>query len=142
VTEGKVVDATGHITDLPAADDRSGSYTEDMKKDIEAHKSEIDADKVEKIAESEVIQAPTFKEALGVTFSLQCLLLAAPYACSFGGELAINSILGAYYNKNFPHLGQTNSGRWAAMFGLVNVIFRPAGGIVCIPVLKMQMRSN
>lgn len=47
-----------------------------------------------------------------------------------GGELAINSIIGSYYFKNFPDLGQTLSGRWAAMFGLLNVLFRPAGGIV------------
>src|SRR6201747_1771015 len=48
-------------------------------------------------AASEVIVAPTFKEAVGVLFSLQTLALAAPYACSFGGELAINSIIGSYY---------------------------------------------
>lgn len=46
-----------------------------------------------------------------VVFSLQALMLGAPYACSFGGELAINSILGAYYAKNFPDLGQTKSGQ-------------------------------
>ncbi|CAI4215521.1 unnamed protein product [Parascedosporium putredinis] len=70
------------------------------------------------------------EKTLHVIFSLQSLALAAPYACSFGGELAINSIIGSYYFKNFPDLGQTLSGRWAAMFGLLNVLFRPAGGIV------------
>ena len=35
-------------------------------------------------AEGEVIVTPTFKEAMGVVFSLQTLALAAPYACSFG----------------------------------------------------------
>jgi NNP family nitrate/nitrite transporter-like MFS transporter len=35
-------------------------------------------------AEGEVIVVPTFKEAVGVLFSLQTLALAAPYACSFG----------------------------------------------------------
>ena len=78
----------------------------------------------------ETIQAPTLKEALPVIFSLQTLFLASGYVCSFGGELAINSILGAYYMKNFPSLGQTLSGRWASMFGLLNVISRPAGGFV------------
>ena len=47
-----------------------------------------------------------------------------------GGELAINSIIGSYYFKNFPPLGQTRSGQWAAMFGLLNVLFRPAGGMI------------
>jgi NNP family nitrate/nitrite transporter-like MFS transporter len=134
VVEGRIVDATGHITDLPIADDKSsGSDVGEMKKDVEANMSEADAERIEKIAESEVIQAPTLKEAMEVTFSLQCLLLSAAYMCSFGGELAINSVLGAYYSKNFPHLGQTRSGQWAAMFGLLNAVFRPVGGIVCIP---------
>ncbi|RHZ62509.1 hypothetical protein CDV55_105058 [Aspergillus turcosus] len=79
---------------------------------------------------SEVIQKPTFGEALRVIFCLPTLAVALQYACSFGAELAINSILGAYYLKNFPSLGQTKSGRWAAMFGLVNVVFRPAGGFI------------
>lgn len=79
---------------------------------------------------NEVVVAPTAREALRVIFSLQTLALAAPYACTFGGELAINSIIGSYYLKNFPQLNQTGSGRWAAMFGLLNVLFRPLGGIV------------
>jgi NNP family nitrate/nitrite transporter-like MFS transporter len=82
------------------------------------------------LANNEMIQKPTVREALRVIFSLPTLALALPYACSFGAELAINSILGAYYLKNFPNLGQTKSGRWAAMFGLVNVVFRPAGGFI------------
>jgi NNP family nitrate/nitrite transporter-like MFS transporter len=87
-------------------------------------------------AEGEVIVAPTTKELLSVVFSLQTLALALPYACSFGGELAINSILGSYYLKNFPKLGQTGSGRWAAMFGLLNVFFRPLGGVVADLIYK------
>jgi NNP family nitrate/nitrite transporter-like MFS transporter len=77
-----------------------------------------------------VVVPPTFKKILHVATSKHSLALALPYACSFGGELAINSILGAYYFKNFPELGQTKSGQWAAMFGLLNVFFRPAGGII------------
>lgn len=40
------------------------------------------------------------------------------------------TISGAYYLRNFPYLGQTGSGRWAAMFGLLNVVTRPLGGVV------------
>ncbi|KAH8587410.1 major facilitator superfamily domain-containing protein [Bisporella sp. PMI_857] len=101
--------------------------TEKIPIDPEANRDQATA---QVVAAAEVIVAPTFKEALSVVFSLQTLALAAPYACSFGGELAINSIIGSYYLKNFPKLGQTGSGRWAAMFGLLNVIFRPAGGVV------------
>lgn len=81
-------------------------------------------------ARAEIIKAPTFREALPVIFSLQTLTLTMAYFCSFGGELALNSVLGAYYLKNFPKLGQTLSGRWASMYGLLNVITRPAGGFV------------
>ncbi|CCX12218.1 major facilitator superfamily domain-containing protein [Pyronema domesticum] len=127
--EGTIVDTTGNITDhLPVSSSTSGKSSFVDKDDLEAASTrskqhELTAARIERIAESEVIHAPTFKESLGVMFSLQALLLSAPYACSFGGELAINSILGAYYSKNFPHLGQTKSGQWAAMFGLLNVFF-------------------
>lgn len=57
------------------------------------------------------------------------MALAIPYACSFGSELAINSMLGSYYTEQFPHMSQTKSGQWAAMFGLLNVVCRPAGGL-------------
>ncbi|KAI9038805.1 MFS transporter [Aspergillus affinis] len=79
---------------------------------------------------NDAIVAPTRKEALKVIFSLSTAAVAIPYACSFGSELAINSILGEFYSENFPHMSQTQSGRWAAMFGLLNVIFRPAGGFI------------
>ncbi|EPS25438.1 hypothetical protein PDE_00371 [Penicillium oxalicum 114-2] len=78
----------------------------------------------------DTVVAPTRKEALSVAFSLPTVALAVPYACSFGSELAINSILGTYFEKNFPHMGQTKTGQWAAMFGLLNVVFRPVGGLL------------
>jgi NNP family nitrate/nitrite transporter-like MFS transporter len=81
-------------------------------------------------AQGEVIVKPSFKEAMHVVLSIQTLMLAFCYFCSFGAELAINSILGSYYLKNFPKLGQTGTGRWAAMFGLLNVVFRPCGGLI------------
>ncbi|KAL4959044.1 MFS transporter [Aspergillus stella-maris] len=77
-----------------------------------------------------VIEAPTAKRYLSIAIDPSTLAVALPYACSFGAELAINSVLGAYYLLNFPSLGQTQSGRWASMFGLVNVVFRPMGGFI------------
>lgn len=47
-----------------------------------------------------------------------------------GAELVIDSNIGSYYYKNFPPLGQTGSGNWSAMFGLLNILFRPAGGLI------------
>ena len=89
----------------------------------------------------EVVVKPTLKEGLKVMFSLQTLMLCSGYFCSFGGELAINSILGAYYLKNFPYLGQTQSGRWAAMFGLLNIVTRPLGGFIADLIYKVTGRN-
>jgi NNP family nitrate/nitrite transporter-like MFS transporter len=81
-------------------------------------------------AQREIVVAPSFKEAMHVILSLQTLFHCATYICSFGGELAINSYIASYFLKNFPYLGQTGSGRWGSMFGLLNVITRPLGGVV------------
>ncbi|MCJ1351352.1 MAG: hypothetical protein MMC33_001336 [Icmadophila ericetorum] len=81
-------------------------------------------------AKGEIVVKPNLKEASRVVFSMQTLVVAGHYFCSFGAELSINSILGAYYLENFKYLGQTGSGRWAAMFGLLNIVFRPIGGIL------------
>lgn len=80
-------------------------------------------------ARGEIVLTPTF-ETIKVVYQPQTLVLAFCYFCSFGTELAVNSILGNYYQKNFKSLGQTSSGRWAAMFGLLNIVTRPAGGII------------
>jgi NNP family nitrate/nitrite transporter-like MFS transporter len=82
------------------------------------------------VIDKETIIPPTLSEATQVMFNLSTFSLAATYACTFGAELALDSILGSYYSANFPHLGQTESGKWAAMFGLLNVIFRPLGGYI------------
>ncbi|MCJ1253502.1 hypothetical protein MMC24_001314 [Lignoscripta atroalba] len=94
------------------------------------HEAQLGEQQLLDTARGEVVVKPTFKEAMTVVFSLQTLVVCGAYFCSFGAELAINSILGSYYAANFPRLGQTGSGRWAAMFGLLNIFFRPAGGII------------
>ncbi|KAF2875159.1 major facilitator superfamily domain-containing protein [Massariosphaeria phaeospora] len=125
-----IVTTTGGLTDKPT--DGSISSNDDKKThanptDIESGSGEVQIiDEVQ----HEVIQKPSLKEGLKVLMSLQTLMLCSGYVCSFGGELAINSILGTYYLKNFPTLGQTQSGRWAAMFGLLNILSRPAGGFI------------
>lgn len=80
----------------------------------------------------EVVEKPSLRTALPLIFSWQALMLALPYACSFGGELAVNSILSSWYLQHFAHLGwsQTHSGQVAAIFGLLNVVTRPAGGFL------------
>ncbi|KAI5861718.1 nitrate transporter [Durotheca rogersii] len=81
-------------------------------------------------ARGEVVQKPTWGMAVRVSTSPQTVFQVLTYVCSFGGELAINSVLGAYYAKNFPGLGQTTASNWAAMFGFLNLATRPLGGVV------------
>lgn len=140
-----VVSATGGLADKPS-DMTTGSISStDEKKHKPAAHSDIESatGEVQVIDETqhEIVVKPTLKEATKVILSPQTLMLCAGYVCSFGGELAINSILGSYYLKNFPNLGQTNSGRWAAMFGLLNVITRPLGGFTGDLIYKWTNHS-
>ncbi|KAL9610904.1 MAG: hypothetical protein Q9167_004414 [Letrouitia subvulpina] len=138
---GVVVDVPGEFTDKQNASStpsRHGSTEEKLGFEASAPKQPVTSDREAQIGEQqmldtargEVVVKPTLKEAGSVIFSLQTLNQAGCYFCSFGAELAINSILGAYYVKNFPALKQTGSGNWAAMFGLLNVVFRPLGGVI------------
>jgi NNP family nitrate/nitrite transporter-like MFS transporter len=131
---GGVVDVPGVIGEKQRGSDAATNHSDEDKKaqlehygDGEAH---IGAEQMIEAAKGEVIQKPTFKEAMNVVFSMQTLVTGACYFCSFGAELAINSILGNYYKRNFPKLGLQGEGNWAAMFGLLNVVFRPLGGVV------------
>jgi len=137
---GHKVTRNGSISATPAAHSThaTDSKTDDFKsKELSGHTSSNDELETQ-VGDTQVvdqythetIRAPTFKDTLKIFASPQSIALAACYFCSFGSELAINSILGSYYAVNFPSLGQTRSGQWAAMFGLLNVIFRPLGGVV------------
>lgn len=77
----------------------------------------------------ELVEKPTIQGSTRVITSLSTWALLVAYFCSFGTELSVNSILRAY-NKRFPFLGQTGSGNWAAMFGILKPVFRPMGGII------------
>ncbi|KAH8648987.1 major facilitator superfamily domain-containing protein [Tricladium varicosporioides] len=135
-----VVDVPGNITDKKETGVTTPTSATEKRIDEEAdlakakhgsfnHEATMSEQQMLDSARGEVVVKPSFKEAMNVVFSPQTLVVAACYFCSFGAELAINSILGAYYLKNFPKLGQTGTGQWAAMFGLLNVAFRPLGGI-------------
>jgi NNP family nitrate/nitrite transporter-like MFS transporter len=94
------------------------------------HEAPITEEEAVRTLQGEVVQAPTTKEFIKVCTSPSTLALALPYFCSFGAELAINGVLANYYLVNFPKLGQTGTGRWAAMFGLLNIVTRPLGGFI------------
>ncbi|KKY17529.1 putative nitrate transporter [Phaeomoniella chlamydospora] len=136
---------TANIVDAPqdsvlskySVDGNPGTNGADEKLNYDAkpanygdHEAQLPPQTLLDTARGEVIVKPTLKEAAKVTISPQTLVTAGCYFCTFGAELAINSILGSYFLKNFKSLGQTGSGRWAAMFGLLNVVFRPIGGLV------------
>lgn len=78
----------------------------------------------------EVPPKPSLKDSLRALCCIQTVMLAAPYACSFGGELAMVSILSSWYQQKFPGWGQTKAGQVAAAFGAFNVVCRPLGGFL------------
>uniref|UniRef100_A0A0K3C6Y1 BY PROTMAP: gi/647394654/emb/CDR35887.1/ RHTO0S01e09428g1_1 [Rhodosporidium toruloides] n=1 Tax=Rhodotorula toruloides TaxID=5286 RepID=A0A0K3C6Y1_RHOTO len=60
---------------------------------------------------------------------LQTLMLAAAYASTFGTTLISNSILVDWYMSKFGWQ-QGEASKWAALFGLLNVVARPFGGLM------------
>ena len=62
----------------------------------------------------ELVEKPTVQRSAKAVSSLPTLTLAVTYFCTFGLELSVNSILGAYYANNFPRLGETGSGSWVS----------------------------
>ncbi|CAN8098918.1 unnamed protein product [Discula destructiva] len=94
------------------------------------HEAHLPKEEMVRIAQGEVVVKPTPREILRVAVSPQSWTLFLGYACSFGGELAINSVLSSFYLQNFPYLGQTGATKWAAMFGFLNFVTRPLGGII------------
>ncbi|KAL4972658.1 major facilitator superfamily domain-containing protein [Aspergillus desertorum] len=130
-SEQNIVDLSSHPIESSA---NSVNLSTDEKKAVRPEITDSEAQVQVRPGQIEstdaVIEAPTVKRYLSIALDPSALAVAFPYACSFGAELAINSILGAYYLLNFPQLGQTQSGRWASMFGLVNVVFRPMGGFI------------
>ncbi|KAF2737898.1 nitrate transporter CrnA [Polyplosphaeria fusca] len=127
-----VVTVPGQIGDAPAAPTEKRSVSEDDEKPHGWKDNEVQATDQEMLdtARGEVIQKPSFKEVVRVMFSPQTLVTGGCYFCTFGAELAINSILGNYYSKNFKNLNLQQSGNWAAMFGLLNGVTRPLGGYI------------
>lgn len=78
----------------------------------------------------ELVEKPTVQNSAKALSCLPTMTLVVAYFCSFGIELSVNSILGAFYDQQFPSLGQTGSGKYAAIFGVLNAVFRPIGGIL------------
>ena len=114
--------ASDHSTEL--------DYFPGRKQEEEQEETALNEQDLLNAASWELVEKPTYHGSIKALISLPTLTLIVAYFCTFGTELAVNSFLGAYYLKNFKHLGQTGSGRWAAMYGLLNAVFRPMGGLI------------
>ncbi|ETN39387.1 uncharacterized protein HMPREF1541_05610 [Cyphellophora europaea CBS 101466] len=123
------IKATSHDSGTASPDDMEKGTPRKLSAHAD-HEASLTEQQMIDTARGEIIQPPTWTQMIRVMFQPQTLVLAFCYFNSFGAELAINSVLGAYYQHNFPSLGQTHSGQWAAMFGLLNVVTRPLGGII------------
>lgn len=79
----------------------------------------------------EIIEDPSFTEFLKVTFHYRTMLTALPYITTFGGELAVESVLSALYvQRSHGTWSQSYAGSWGSMLGLLNVVTRPLGGFI------------
>ena len=127
----------------PTIDSSPSGSEEDDKKDVLPgngtgfldHEAHLTAEQMMDTAKGEVIRKPNAREVAHVFLSPQSFVTAACYFCSFGAELAINGILGQWYMAPATfgtkhRLSLQEAGNWAAMFGLLNVVFRPLGGFV------------
>lgn len=149
-----VVEVPGAITTekgAMATSDGASSPERDLEKkpdilpptgDYAPGEAHLTGEQMMETAKGETIRKPTFGEILKVCGSPHSITLAACYFCSFGAELAINSILGTYYTKQFGFKTPQQSGNWAAMFGLLNVVTRPLGGYLSDVVYRLAGGSN
>lgn len=151
-----IVDVPGTLTDKFSTDTdptkdtdaktSPGSYDEKKQDILPApvvfdHEAQMTKEEMLETAKGEIIVKPSVSEAFRVAASPQTAFHILTYMNSFGGELAINSILASYYVRNFPHLTQTDAANWAAMFGFLNFVTRPLGGVVSDLLYKFFGRS-
>ena len=116
------LDSAGFGTDTIKLNSNRGQvqYTE----------SQSNEDDLLAAASWELVEKPTYHGSMAAVVSLPTLTLVITYLATFGSELSVNSFLGAYYHQTFPNLSQTGAGNLAAMFGILNAVFRPAGGLM------------
>ncbi|KAI1115955.1 nitrate transporter [Nemania sp. NC0429] len=132
--------SAGHV---PSISKCSDSELEKKTKDhpMYDHEAITSQGQVVEIAQDEVIEKPTFTSLLVILASPQTIFHIITYLCSFGGELAINSILSAYYLKNSPRTSPASAANVAAIFGFLNFVTRPLGGFVSDYLYKVTGRS-
>ncbi|KAK5990557.1 Nitrate transporter [Cladobotryum mycophilum] len=125
VVGATVFNVSGDIEMVPATG--SSSEIENQFFDAEGTVTKIEA---LMILKGETIANLNCKGIMRVIFSPQTLFHTSTYFCSFGAELAINSILGSYLVEHFPNMDQTKASHYAAVFCFLNFVTRPFGGII------------
>ncbi|KAM5355754.1 hypothetical protein ACJ41O_002400 [Fusarium nematophilum] len=128
--EAHGISSSGEVTPVGSASDEENSPGREKDVKVGDHEHSISRNEALEIAQGEVVVKPSLREALPVVYSPQTFFHVATYACSFGGELAINAVLSSYFKKNFPHLDQTKASNYAAIFGFLNFVNRPLGGVI------------
>ncbi|KAJ2967093.1 hypothetical protein NUW58_g10518 [Xylaria curta] len=140
-----IVDVPGEITAKPSTATSKYSDSDTEKKTKEHpnydHEAVLSDREMLDIAQGETIQKPTLAGAWEILASPQTIFHLITYLCSFGGELAINSILSAYYVKNFPDYSYAYIANVAAIFGFLNFATRPLGGFVSDYLYKVTGHS-
>ncbi|KAK8083028.1 nitrite transporter [Apiospora saccharicola] len=134
LVENNLVDVPGSIADRVSS---KSSGVQDAKGDSKRkppsnhrkwdHEAACTKEEMLETAHGETVVKPTLKESMRVFLSPQSGFHMFTYFCSFGAELAINSVLSAYYAKNFPSLTQTNAANWAAMGAISDFVFNALG---------------
>lgn len=108
-------------------DDKLGDSSDNTNKSLDVVQTRVG----EVVNLDEIIEDPSFKEFLKITFHYRTMLTALPYITTFGGELAVESVLSALYVQRSNHLwSESYAGSWGSMLGLLNVVTRPLGGYI------------
>lgn len=123
-----LVNIHGAITDGATPRGEKGHSSDEGVRALDPEK--LPASETVDMIKGETVVKPSFRDALPAVFSTQTLFHVSTYACSFGGELAVNSVLSSYLKANFPSLDQTSASNYAAIFGFLNFVTRPLGGVV------------
>lgn len=108
--DSTIVAAPGNLAGKPSA---AGSFSSNDEKkvapvsehpDVETRAGVVQDIQILDEVQHEVVVKPSFKVIIEVACSLQSIMLMSSYVCSFGGELAINSILGYVHTLSCPSL--------------------------------------
>ncbi|GAA5823382.1 hypothetical protein JCM3770_006846 [Rhodotorula araucariae] len=75
------------------------------------------------------LNKPSAREIAQDLCCVQILLLAAAYFATFGLALLVNAILSGWFMSKFGW-SQALATDWSALFGLLNIVTRPFGGLM------------